>query len=91
MDNDAKMLEAMGTALTSLQIKYRACRLADRLELRSDLNQLLQDYADYQMRLLDEGGVTTDDDLEEMEEIKTDIDDAAKQEELAAARILRRQ
>ncbi|HKW28628.1 MAG TPA: hypothetical protein VJT54_04785 [Verrucomicrobiae bacterium] len=85
MDNDATMLEQMGTALTNLQIKYRASNLADRMALRPDLDKLLQQYTDYQARLLNEGIVTTDDDLAAMAQIKTDIDKAAQKEELAEA------
>jgi hypothetical protein len=85
MDNDATMLEQMGTALTNLQIKYRASSLADRMELRPALDKLLQKYTDYQARLLDEGIITKDADLVEMEEIKKAIDGAAQKQQLAAA------
>jgi hypothetical protein len=85
MDNDAKMLEQMGTALTNLQIKYRASSLADQMELRPALDELLEKYSDYQSKLLDEGIITKDSDLADMEEIKAAIDDAAKKQELAVA------
>ena len=85
MDNDAKMLEQLGTALTTLQIKFRASSLADRIKLRPDLDDLLEKYSEYQSKLLDKGTMSTDDDLEEMEEITADIDAAAKKQELAAA------
>ncbi len=71
MDNDAAMLDQMGTALTSLQIKYRASSLADQMEMRPALDDLLEKYSDYQSKLLDEGIISTAADLAEMEQIKT--------------------
>lgn len=85
MDNDAEMLEQLGTALTNLQIKYRASSLADRIALRPDLDELLKLYTDYQSKLLDEGIMTRNDDLAEMQKIQEAIDDAAEEQELAAA------
>jgi hypothetical protein len=85
MDNDATLLDQMGTSLTSLQIKYRASSLADRMELKPDLDKLLQQHIDYQARLLDEGIITTDADLAAMAQIKAGIDSAAQKEELIEA------
>lgn len=84
-DNDAKMLEILGDALTSLQVKYRASNLADRMLLRPTLEQLLHDYVAYQIRLLKEGVITTDEDLQEMKSIQQDIDRAASQQKLIAS------
>ncbi len=85
MDNDAKMLEQMGTALTNLQIKYRASSLPDQMALRPALDELLEKYSDYQSDLLDKGIISTAADLAEMEQIEADIDAAAQKQELAAA------
>jgi hypothetical protein len=85
MDNDAAMLEQMGTVLTSLQIKYRARGLQERMELRPQLDKLLANYANYQSDLLDEGIMTKVEDLAEMEQIKNDVDGAAQQEQLTEA------
>ena len=85
MDNDAKMLEAMGQALIDLQIKYRASSLSDRMTLKPALDQLLDDYADYQVRLLKEGVITTDADLEDMAAIQKEIEKAATAQKILAA------
>jgi hypothetical protein len=79
------MIEQMGTALTTLQLKYRASKLSARVKLKPKLEQLLQDYTDYQLRLIDEGIVTTDEDLAEMEKLKMAIDKAARTQQLAVA------
>jgi hypothetical protein len=85
MDKDSKMLEEMGNALIDLQVKYRASSLSDRMALKPALEELLNDYADYQLRLLKEGIITSDEDLEEMANIKKEIDKAAKMEALLKA------
>ena len=82
MDNDAKMLEAMGNALVDLQVKYRNSSLANRMAMKPALDELVADYAQFQMRLLKEGTVSTNDELKEMQEIQTDIDTAANNQKL---------
>ncbi len=82
MDNDTIMLEKLGNALVDLQVKYRNSSLEDRMAMKPALEELLSDYADYQLRLLKEGVITTDDDLLEMDSIKKEIDQAARKEQL---------
>ena len=77
MDNDAKMLKEMGDALVDLQVKYRSSSLSDRMALKPSLEELLNDYADYQLRLLKEGVITTEGDLQEMANIREEVDKAA--------------
>jgi hypothetical protein len=84
-DNDAVMLQKLGDALTSLQVKYRASALADRMAMKPSLDELMSDYSTYQLKLLKEGIITTADDLRTMDDIKSAIDSAAKKEALAAA------
>ena len=85
MDNDAKMLEAMGDAVTRLQIKYRASSISDRMTMKPDLEELTRDYVDFQLKLIQEGVITTDADLEEMEDIRREIDNAARTQEIVQA------
>ena len=68
-----------------LQIKYRESSLVDRIKLKPELEKLVQDYTAYQLRLIDEGTITSADDLAEMEKIKAAVDSAAQREQLAAA------
>ena len=85
MDNDTQMLETMGDALVDLQVKYRNSSLVDRMTMKASLEQLLEDYAEYQLRLLKEGVITTDADLKEMKQIQAEIDSAAESQKLLAA------
>lgn len=85
MDKDAQMLEKMGNAIIDLEVKYRSSNLSDRAALKPVLEELLMDYAEYQLRLIKEGVITIDDDLREMDEIRAEIDKAAKREALLKA------
>ncbi len=85
MDNDAKMLELLGSTLTNVQVEYRAAKLAERTKLRPELEKLLKRYAEFQLKLLEDGVITTKADLEEMETIREEINAAAKKQKLAVA------
>jgi hypothetical protein len=84
MDKDAKMLQEVGDAVVDLAVKYRSSGLRDRMALKPALEELLEDYTEYQLRLLKEGVITTNEDLKEMAEIKKEIDRAAKLETFLA-------
>ena len=85
MDKDAQMISKMSYALIDLQVKYRGSGIVDRMQIRPSLEELLNDFAKYQIRLLKEGTITSDADLEEMIKIKKEIDDASKKQQLLAA------
>lgn len=85
MDNDAKMLEEMGQAVVAMQLKYRAAPLRDRMTLKPTLEELLADYARYQVKLLKEGTISTDADVAEAASIRAEIEKAAKTEALLKA------
>jgi len=84
-DNDAVMLEQMGNSVTDLEVKFRASSLDDRVAMRPSLVELLNDYASYRLRLLKEGVITNDADLEEMQKIQQQIADAAQKQDLIKA------
>jgi hypothetical protein len=85
VDRDAEMLQKMGNAVIDMQVKYRNSSLSDRMAMKPDLEELLNDYAEYQLRLIKEGVITTEDDLKEMEDIKKEIGQAAKVEDILKA------
>jgi len=85
MDRDTQMLQEMGNAVIALQIKFRNSTLADRMAIKPALEELLSDYADYQIRLLKEGVITSEGDLAEMNNIREEIEHAAKKEALLKA------
>ncbi len=84
-DNDAVMLQQMGNAITDLEVRFRASSLEDRMAMRPSVEQLLNDYAEYRLRLLKEGVITGDQDLAEMRRIQADINAAAQKQDLIKA------
>lgn len=84
-DNDAEMLRIMGNNITDLQVRYRAASLEDQAVLAGPLKELIQDYGDYQSRLLKSGTITDDAELAEMKAIQSAISDDATRQELLVA------
>ncbi len=85
MDKDTEMLQNMGNAVVALQIKYRSSSFSEQVGIRPKLDEMLTKYANYQIKLLDNGIITTDTDLEEMAEIQREIDQAAQTQQLVQA------
>jgi hypothetical protein len=80
IDNDAEMLERMGNAIIVLQKKFRESDLEERMAMRPGLEEMLEDHAEYEMKLLKEGVISTQSDLKEMAKIKAQIDSAANKQ-----------
>lgn len=84
-DNDAEMLRVMGNTITDLQVQFRAASLEEQAILISPLREMIQDYSDYQARLLKVGTITTDVELAEMRSIQKLVsEDASRQQMLMA-------
>lgn len=85
MDNDTQMLQEMGNTVVLLQIKYKMSSIENRAVLRPALQELLEDYAKYQIKLLKDGVITTDSDLKDMAAIRAEIDTAGDQQAMLLA------
>lgn len=85
IDKDTLMLEQSGDALTVLMVKFRRSSIDDRATLRPSLIELMNDHTDFQLRLIKEGVITTDEDLAEMKAIREEIDRAASRQALLLA------
>ena len=85
MDKDALMISTLSNALIDLQVKYRNYPVLERIKIRPELEALLGKFSSYQLKLLDEGVITTDQDLQEMKQIKEDIDQAADEQQIILA------
>lgn len=82
MNNDAQMLDILGGVMTSLQVKYRLANLEDRMMLQPPLQQAIDNYSDYQGRLLHEGIITSDDDLSQVQTLAEAIQRAADRQSM---------
>ena len=85
MDKDALMISTLSNALIDLQVKYRSYPVLERIKIRPELEGLLREFSAYQLKLLDEGVITTDQDLQEMKQIKEGIDQAADEQQMILA------
>jgi hypothetical protein len=85
MDNDTRMLQLIGDSLVALQVKYKLLSIDDRATLKPSLQEVINDYASYQLRLLKEGVVSTDADIKEMAEIRSEIDAAGEKQSMLFA------
>lgn len=85
MDKDVEMIRNMGNVVVDLQVKYRSSSLSERMEIRPQLDELLRKYTEYQLVLLRDGVITSDEDLKEMVEIQKEIDQAAQTQQLVKA------
>ncbi len=90
MDNDTVALKQASLALIELQVRYKEAPILEKLQMRPMINEAINDFAVMQMKLLKEGVIITDADLEELEEIKTALEKAKTQTKLlqAGARFL---
>lgn len=84
-DNDAEMLRVMGNTITDLQVQYRAASIGDQAVLAAPLKEMIQDFGDYQARLLKFGTITSDAELAEMKKIQDSIRDNATRQEVLIA------
>ncbi len=71
--------------LIDLQGKYRSSNVVDRTPIRPALEELLNDFSNFQIKLLKEGPITTDADVAAMAKIKLEIDAAANKQQLLTA------
>ena len=73
LDNDSKMLQALASTITDLQVRYRAAKLEDQAILAGPLKEAMQDYDAFQAKLIKAGTITTDEELKEIEAIQNSI------------------
>lgn len=85
MDKDTEMLNEMGSAVVALQVKYKLADIEDQAILKPRLSEALKDYAEYQIKLLKDGVITTDADLADMRAIRDEIDAAGDKQSMLLA------
>ena len=85
MDNNAQLKSSMKNAFIDLQVKCDESNALDRIKIRKELNKMASNIAQFNIVLLKEGTIVTDADMQEMAEIKKEIDAAADKQQLIAA------
>ena len=84
-DNDAEVLRKMGNAITNLQVTYRGLPLEDQAIVLPRLRELMDDYSDYEARLIKDGTITSDEELGEIEKIAAEVSAAATRQTMLIA------
>jgi len=85
MASKAELLQTMSDSITDLEMAFHEASVADRIVLRPKLQELLAKYSDFRLQMLQDSETVTDDDIETMNEIKSEIDAAAQKEQILAA------
>jgi len=90
-DNDQSVLEEAKEAAFSLDKAYRrAVREADlnkMTKLKPKINKAFDEYSQARLKLLEQGVLATDEDLDEMRRIRAEIDEAATTQALVEGAI----
>jgi hypothetical protein len=84
-NNKALLLETMSDAINDLELTFHEASVADRIELRPKIEDLLQKYAGFRLQMLEDSESVTADDVDHMDQIKSQIDEAAKKQQIIAA------
>ena len=73
MDTDLEILEQLSATVTAVDRKYRRASFNDKLKLKKQRDELFNAYAKARLKLLEDGLITGDAELEEMKEIRSQI------------------
>lgn len=84
MDNDLIVLEDAVAAIMSIDRKYRRADFNEKLKLKSQRNKAFNAYAKARLNLLEEGVITTAQDIKEMNAIRQEIARARKTQSILA-------
>jgi len=76
-NNDALMIQQLGFLLTDLQFNFVNATPLQRAQIRPALEEALAKYENYRRKLLEDSVLTTQQDLDEIRQIKNEIDNAA--------------
>lgn len=77
-DTDSLTLKEAGSAVLDIDMRYRLLPTIDeKEELKPTRDEAFSNYTSLRLKLLEEGVITTQEDLDEMKEIRSEIEKAA--------------
>ena len=85
MDNDSTVLEDSAASVLAVDLRYRAADPNDKLLLKPERDRTFNAYSAARLKLLADGVICTDDDVQEMKEIRQEIEKAAQTQSLLVA------
>lgn len=77
MDNDSTVFENAASAVNAIDIQYRLADFNDKKKLKKPRDAVFYVYSMTRLELLEEGIICTSDDVEAMQEIRQEIEEAA--------------
>jgi hypothetical protein len=84
-DNKAALLNVMSDSINDLEQQFHDSSVADRVVLRPKLADLLQQYQAFRLRMLQDAETVSLADINQMQQIKAEIDAASEKQQLLAA------
>jgi hypothetical protein len=85
MDHDETILKKAAATATSIDIKYKRASATDKAILKPGRDEAFSAYAGARLKLLEEGTVSSEADVEEMGEIRRQVAHARKTQSLVIA------
>lgn len=85
MDTDAIVLEDANAAVIELDVRYREADINGKLALKPQRDEAFRNYSAARLKLLEDGRITTDQDLVEMRTLRQQIERAADIQQLVIA------
>jgi hypothetical protein len=85
MDNDLIVLEDAAASVISIDKKYRKADFNDKLLLKKDRDKAFNTYAKARLKLLEDGVICKQKDIDEMKEIRSQIAHARKTQSILIA------
>ncbi|MGD8588909.1 MAG: hypothetical protein PVG22_08780 [Chromatiales bacterium] len=76
MDTDLEIMKSAASAATEIDVKYRVATFADKIKLKPERDKAFNAYAQARLKLLEDGMISTEADLQTMQEIKTEVQQA---------------
>lgn len=86
-DNDARVLEDAADAVTVIDLEYRAADAGGRLALKTARDEAFRRYAEARLKLLADGVICNDADVEEMTRLRQEVKQAADTQALVQAAV----
>ena len=85
MDNDLIVLEEATLAVYAIDIQYKLADFKEKKKLKKSRDAAFSTYSMARLELLEEGIICTDEDVEAMQEIRREIEEAADTQTLLRA------
>lgn len=85
MDTDEIIVKKAAAAATSIDVKYKRSSPTDKVLLKPKRDEAFSAYAAARLKLLEDGTISTDADVAEMNEIRKQIGNAKQRQSLIIA------